>query len=141
MTPSIVVIQYEEVVIAVFAHPGDPVTYIWDFGDGSATVEEVTGSVNHTFATAGRFTITVTAYNELMEVVTTVSLVYCTALCCVVSCYITLLNLNHDVFHCGKIYSILLYAFFSFIVVISLLYLYFIMHYTFIAIVLTTTVM
>jgi PKD repeat protein len=39
---------------------GDAITYIWNFGDGSAPVQNTTGRVSHTYSTAGTFTATLT---------------------------------------------------------------------------------
>jgi hypothetical protein len=40
-----------------------PVTFHWDFGDGT-TADTATGDVTHTFASAGTFTVTVTASDQ-----------------------------------------------------------------------------
>ncbi len=39
---------------------GDTLTYVWDFGDGSPTVETDTPTTNHTYAEAGTYTATLT---------------------------------------------------------------------------------
>ncbi|NJN53809.1 MAG: PKD domain-containing protein [Anaerolineae bacterium] len=50
-----------------------PISYTWDFGDGSAVVTEV--SPMHTFTMTGSFTVTLTATNEVgSSTVTAVSL-------------------------------------------------------------------
>jgi len=40
-----------------------PISYTWDFGDGSPIVTEI--SPTHTFTTAGTFTVTLTATNQI----------------------------------------------------------------------------
>ncbi len=39
---------------------GDTLTYVWDFGDGSPTVETQTSTTNHTYGQAGTYTATLT---------------------------------------------------------------------------------
>lgn len=48
-------------------HPGYPVTYEWDFADGSSILTEPLGQVNHSFSNTGRYNVTVRAYNELSQ--------------------------------------------------------------------------
>jgi PKD repeat protein len=40
--------------------PGDALTYVWDFGDGSPGTQTSASTTTHTYATAGRFTATLT---------------------------------------------------------------------------------
>jgi len=51
----------------VNVHEGDPVTYEWDFADGTELLTETNGTVTHAFAEQGRYNVTVRAYNELSE--------------------------------------------------------------------------
>ena len=47
--------------VAVPLNAEGAVAYTWDFGDGSEQVETTETTVSHTFATAGKFTVTLTA--------------------------------------------------------------------------------
>lgn len=67
------VIKEEITEFRVNNHPGHPVTYEWDFDDGTSRVTELTGAVNHSFSDSGRYNVTVKAYNELGEDVAWVS--------------------------------------------------------------------
>ena len=40
---------------------GDTLTYVWDFGDGSAAIETASPTTSHTYATAGTFTASLRA--------------------------------------------------------------------------------
>ncbi|HET7271628.1 MAG TPA: PKD domain-containing protein, partial [Rubrobacter sp.] len=42
-----------------------PLTYVWDFGDGSAPQETTTPSTDHNYSTAGRYTVTLTVRDSL----------------------------------------------------------------------------
>jgi glucose/arabinose dehydrogenase len=43
---------------------GDPLTYLWDFGDGSATTQTSTSTTPHTYASAGTFTARLTVRDD-----------------------------------------------------------------------------
>ena len=40
--------------------PGDTVTYLWDFGDGTTPIESTNATATHEYSTAGTFTATLT---------------------------------------------------------------------------------
>jgi len=40
--------------------PGDTLTYLWDFGDGSTPIETTNATATHEYSTAGTFTATLT---------------------------------------------------------------------------------
>lgn len=54
-------------------HTGFPVTYEWDFADGSSLLTETLGQVNHSFSSVGRYNVTVRAHNELSQDIAWVS--------------------------------------------------------------------
>ena len=54
-------------------HTGFPVTYEWDFNDGTSLLTETLGQVNHSFANVGRYNVTVRAHNELSQDIAWVS--------------------------------------------------------------------
>ena len=58
-------------------HTGFPVTYEWDFNDGTSLLTETLGQVNHSFANVGRYNVTVRAHNELSQDIAWVSLLMC----------------------------------------------------------------
>ena len=66
-------------------HTGFPVTYEWDFNDGTSLLTETLGQVNHSFANVGRYNVTVRAHNELSQDIAWVSLLMCVCVLCMFS--------------------------------------------------------
>ena len=66
-------------------HTGFPVTYEWDFNDGTSLLTETLGQVNHSFANVGRYNVTVRAHNELSQDIAWVSPLMCVCVLCMFS--------------------------------------------------------
>jgi glucose/arabinose dehydrogenase/PKD repeat protein len=45
-------------------NPGDTLTYVWDFGDGSPATQTSSSSTTHTYASAGSFTASLTVRDD-----------------------------------------------------------------------------
>ena len=54
---------------------GDNITYLWEFGDGTATATTSTPYVNHVFTQSGCYYVNNTAFNFISRVSSNVTLV------------------------------------------------------------------